>query len=154
MRRSVWRLSAAIVIGGLATGCAKPAPPAPVELSVDGRSNAHVTLAADGRRVVAAWIASSDSAADVYAAVSDNGGRRFGAPVRVNDLAGDATGNGEQPPRAVLSHGAMTVVWVSKRNGVSGIRAARSADGGRSFSPGRTISPDGVTGARGWESAA
>ena len=48
----------------------------------------------------------------------------------------------------------MTVVWVSKRNGVSGIRAARSSDGGRTFSQARTISPEGVTGARGWESAA
>ena len=32
---------------------------------------------------------------------------RFGAPVRVNDIAGDASGNGEQPPRVVLqgTHG-------------------------------------------------
>jgi hypothetical protein len=43
---------------------------------------------------------------------------------------------------------------VSKRNGLSGIRAAQSDDGGRTFSTSRTISPEGVTGARGWESAA
>jgi hypothetical protein len=136
--------------------CHRPGaqPDAAVELSVEGRSNAHVTLAAEGRRVAAAWIASSDAGADVFAAVSDDGGRRFGAPVRVNEMAGDASGNGEQPPRVVLGDGAMTVVWVSKRSGVSGIRAARSTDGGRTFSAARTISPDGVTGARGWESAA
>ena len=126
----------------------------PIELSVEGRSNAHVTLAADGGRVAAAWIASSDAGADVFAAVSGDGGRRFGAPVRVNDLPGDASGNGEQPPRVVLKGGSMTVVWVSKRSGVSGIRAAQSGDGGLTFGKARTISPDGVTGARGWESAA
>jgi hypothetical protein len=127
--------------------------PAPVELSIDGRSNAHVTLAADGRRLAAAWVASGDGGSDVFAAVSEDGGSHFGTPVRVNDRARDASGNGEQPPRVVIKDGSITVVWVSKRDGVSGIRAAQSLDGGRSFSTARTISPDGVTGARGWESA-
>ena len=147
---------AAVMMAGAVTGCAKadPAPAAPVELAVDGRSNAHLSLAADGRRVAAAWIASSDAGADVFTAVSEDGGRTFGAPVRVNDVAGDAGGNGEQPPRVVLKKGAIAVVWVSKRQGVAGIRAARSTDGGRTFPAARTISPDGVTGARGWESAA
>jgi hypothetical protein len=45
-------------------------------------------------------------------------------------------------------------VWVSKREGISAICAANSADGGRTFSPTRTISPDAASGARGWESAA
>jgi hypothetical protein len=53
-----------------------------------------------------------------------------------------------------LKERTVTVVWVSKRDGVAGIRAAESSDGGRTFSATRTISPDGVTGARGWESAA
>jgi len=48
----------------------------------------------------------------------------------------------------------VTVIWVSKRDGVAGIRGASSADGGRSFGPTRTISPEGLTGARGWESVA
>ena len=150
-------LGAAVMVVGALAGCARGdrAPgAAPVELSVDGRSNAHLSLAADGRRVAAAWVASSDAGADVFAVVSEDGGRRFGAPVRVNDLAGDVGGNGEQPPRVVMKDGAMTIVWVSKRDKVSGIRAARSSDGGRTFSPARTISPEGVTGARGWESAA
>ena len=129
---------------------AKPA----VELSVEGRSNAHVTLASTGNRLAAAWIASNEAGADVYAAVSEDGENHFGPPVRVNDLPGDAGGNGEQPPRVVLKDRAMIVVWVSKRDGVSGIRAAQSNDGGRTFSKTRTISPEGVTGARGWESAA
>jgi hypothetical protein len=156
MRTTLVRWSAALAMAGLACGCARlgTAPAAPVELSVDGRSNAHVTLAAAGRRLAAAWIASGDAGADVFAAVSEDGGRTFGPPVRVNDVAGDAGGNGEQPPRVVLEDRAMTIVWVSKRSGVSGIRTARSADGGRTFPAARTISPEGVTGARGWESAA
>jgi hypothetical protein len=147
-----------LTIGGLC-GCARhehapPKPAAAAALSVDGRSNAHVSLASDGRRLAAAWVASTDGAADVYAALSEDGGRRFGPPVRVNDSAGDASGNGEQPPRVMLTDRGLAVVWVSKRNGVSGIRSARSNDGGRTFSASRTISPEGVTGARGWESAA
>jgi len=148
-------LGSVMLLVAIVAGCAQPdAPAAPVELSVDGRSNAHLSLAADGRRVAAAWIASSDAGGDIFTAVSEDGGRSFGTPVRVNDVAGDAGGNGEQPPRVVLKDGAIGVVWVSKRQGVSGIRATRSTDGGRTFPAARTISPDGVTGARGWESAA
>ena len=147
---------AILTIGGLC-GCARqenvPWPPGAAAFEFEGRSSAHVTLASDGRRLAAAWVASGDGAADVYAVVSDDGGRRFESPVRVNDIPGDASGNGEQPPRVLLTSRGVSVVWVSKRNGVSGIRAAQSSDGGRTFSPARTISPDGVTGARGWESA-
>jgi hypothetical protein len=53
----------------------------------------------------------------------------------------------------LLNATSVNVVWVSKRAGVSGIRASLSADGGRTFSPTRSITPDGLTGARGWESA-
>jgi hypothetical protein len=154
MRATPLRWIAGLAMAAALTGCGRVESVPPAELSIDGRSNAHVTLAAEGGRLAAAWIASSDAGADVFAATSDDGGRHFGAPIRVNDIAGDAGGNGEQPPRVVLKDRAMTVVWVSKRNGVSGIRAAQSSDGGRTFSPARTISPEGVTGARGWESAA
>lgn len=147
-------LSVALAIG--AAACARSGMPAngAVSLGVDGRSNSFVTLAADGDRVAAVWLASSDSGNDVFVAMSDDGGARFAAPVRVNDLPGDAAGNGEQPPRVVLHDRTVAVVWISKRQGVSGVRAAQSADGGRSFSAARTISPEGVTGARGWESVA
>jgi hypothetical protein len=155
-RDRVFLVMAALVLG--ATACTRHAASAngdaAVTLAVDGRSNSHVTLASDGDRVAAAWLASDEAGTDVFVAVSDDGAAHFGAPVRVNDLAGDAAGNGEQPPRVVLKDRAVTVVWVSKRHGVSGIRAAQSNDAGRTFSPAQTISPEGVTGARGWESAA
>jgi len=126
----------------------------PVILDVPGRINAHVTLASDGDRVAAAWAAAGDRGTDVYVAVSADGGRTFGNPVRVNDLEGDVTANGEQPPRVLMQGRAVDVLWVSKRGGASAIRAASSTDGGVTFGAARTITPAGLAGARGWESAA
>jgi hypothetical protein len=42
------------------------------------------------------------------------------------------------------------VVWSSRRNGLSLIRYADSANGGKSFSKSRTVAGAGLTGARGW----
>lgn len=146
----------AIVILMLAAGCARGASPGdgPLELAVAGRANAHVTLAADGDRVAAAWAATGPGGTDVYAAVSDDGGTRFGAPVRVNAVDGDASANGEQPPRILIKGTVVDVLWVSKQGGAAAIRAASSADGGATFGAARTITPEGLTGPRGWESAA
>ena len=126
----------------------------PIELAAAGRANANVTLSADGDRVAAAWAATGADGTDVYAAFSSDGGRSFGAPRRVNDQDGDVTANGEQPPRIVISGTTVDVLWVSKRGGTGTIRAAASADGGSTFGPARTITPAGLAGARGWESAA
>jgi hypothetical protein len=112
------------------------------------------TLAAEGRRVAAAWAATGSDGTDIYLAVSDDEGRTFARPVRVNDIQGDANTNGEQPPRVALKGDTLNVIWVSKRGGAAGIRAALSTDGGRTFAPAHTITPPGATGARGWESAA
>ena len=126
----------------------------PISLAVPGLANANVTLASDEARIAAAWAASGAKGTDIYAAVSTDGARTFGAPVRVNDIDGDASVNGEQPPRVLIDGTTVDVLWVSKRDGVAGVRAAASTDGGRTFGPARSISPGGVTGARGWESAA
>ena len=123
-------------------------------LEVPGRSSAHVSLAADGNRVAAAWAATGDTGTDVFFALSGDGGRTFSSPARVNDVNGDASANGEQPPRVVMHGSQVAVLWVSKTGGVATIRAAASIDGGSTFGPARTITPSGVGGARGWESAA
>src|SRR6185437_15534919 len=86
-------------------------------------------------------------------ALSVDGGRRFSAPVRVNDVAGEASVSGEQPPRVVLHGHRVDVIWVAKRDAVAAIRAATSNDEGQTFSSARTITPEGISGARGWESA-
>ena len=148
------RIGVFLVLTGLVAGCQRSSPAGPIELGLPGLANAHVTLAADGDRIAAAWAASGAKGTNVYSAVSADGGRTFGRPVRVNDVDGDASANGEQPPRVLVKGTSVDVLWVSKRAGVAGIRAAASADGGLTFAPARSITPSGVTGARGWESAA
>jgi hypothetical protein len=53
----------------------------------------------------------------------------------------------------LLKGTSVDVLWVSKRAGLAGIRAAASTDGGMTFAPARSITPSDLTGARGWESA-
>jgi hypothetical protein len=154
VRFELRRWSAVFLVAlAFAAGCRR-VPAGPIELVVAGRTGAHVTLAADGDRVAAVWAATGSDGTDIYLAVSDDGGRTFAAPVRVNDVAGDATVGGEQPPRVVLKGNSVDVVWVSKRAGVRGIRAAASTNGGKSFAPARWITSGDLTGMRGWESAA
>src|SRR5438045_3778955 len=84
-------------------------------LAVAGRANSTPSIAADGSTVAVAWGAMvPGGAVDVYAAVSADGGKTFGSPVRVNDVDGDAKLGGEQPPRVALHGRTMTVVWTTK----------------------------------------
>lgn len=139
---------------------AHPAARTNATLAVPGRSNAHVSLAADGAFVVAVWAATPPGGStDIFAARSEDGGVSFQRPVRVNNLPGDARVNGEQPPRAtvVSREGAppiVTAVWTSKRQAGSVILAARSDDGGRSFGPASPIPGGEAAGNRGWQGVA
>ncbi|HUP41155.1 MAG TPA: sialidase family protein [Vicinamibacterales bacterium] len=134
----------------------------PTTLGLPGAVNATPSLAVVGRAIAAVWSVSRDGAADVYLAMSSDGGATFSPPRRVNDQAGDASANNEQPPRVVMtgpaSARAVTVVW-SKRNEEGAqrsrrdaVRMARSTDGGRTFSPARFTHDPAASGARGWES--
>ena len=70
------------------------------EIGVAGRANANASIASRGSFVGLAWTArTKDGVTDVYAATSRDAGRSFRAPVRVNQIAGDASVSGEQPPR-------------------------------------------------------
>jgi hypothetical protein len=128
----------------------------PVTLAVRGRSNATPSIAAEGNTVVVAWSATvpNGGAADVFAAVSHDGGRTFGAPSRVNDVDGDARVNGEQPPRVALRESAITVVWTAK--GANGTRLVQtsSADAGRTFTKAQPVPGADAAGNRGWENIA
>ena len=110
---------------------------AAVTLNVPGRANATPSIAAVGDFVVVAWSASlPDGPADVYAAVSRDGGRAFDASVRVNDVEGDARVNGEQPPRvALLAQSGcdprILVVWTTKDAKGSRLRQSSSHTRGR-----------------------
>lgn len=132
----------------------------PIALAVPGRANANASIAADGDTVVVVWAASAPSATigatDAFAAISRDRGRTFGPPVRVNEGDGDVRASGEQPPRVAVREAGrsgpprdIVVSWVSTRDGAT-IRFARSADGGRTFSASRAVSPPGAPGTRGW----
>jgi hypothetical protein len=136
----------------LVSACASRTPGTTV-LAVDSKSNAHVTLASEGAKVGAVWAVTGASGTDVYFAISPDRGEHFGHPVRVNDVAGEVTASGEQPPRIVLHGANVHVLWVAKHYGVSTIRVAESTDSGTTFSAAKTVTGSGINGARGWESA-
>ncbi len=125
----------------------------PVRVGLDGAVNNNVSVAAAGAEVVVAWAARSGAATDVYAAWSRDGGAKFGAPVRVNHVPGDARVSGEQAPRVVLGSG-VEVVWASRQGGTSVVRAARARVGERTFDPAVTVHDEHLAGVRGWASLA
>ncbi len=120
-------------------------------LGTSGAANAGAGVAASADRVVVTWAATTGEETNVYAAVSADRARTFAAPVRVNDIGGDARMSGEQAPRVALGRD-LAVGWVSRLGGQSSIRIARSADGGQSFAPARALHPPGLAGLRGWPS--
>lgn len=151
VRRAGAAAAAALILGAAGFGSGSSADG--VRLGVPGAVNNSVSLAAAGSEVVIAWAARAATATDVYAAWSRDGGAAFGEPVRVNDIAGDARVSGEQAPRIAL--GASTeVVWVSRQDGASVVRAAKVRTGERRFEPATTVHAQGLTGARGWASLA
>jgi hypothetical protein len=153
---------AAAAIAGLRVTTA--ATDATATLAVAGRANATPSIAADAGRVVVAWSATAGGATDIYVASSTDGGRTFAAPVRVNDVAGNANVSGEQPPRVVLipPHAgadlqvrpSIVVVWTAKAPSGTRVVSARSDDAGKSFGKARAIAGGEAAGNRGWESAA
>ena len=137
------------------SGCSSDLKPekAIATLAVAGSDSSGVSLASAGHRVVAAWAATRDGHTDIYAAMSRNDGATFDAPVRVNDVEGDARVSGEQPPRVALGED-VVVVWASRAGQDSRIRMARSTDDGRTFAPAVTMHQEPLSGARGWQSVA
>ncbi|HEX3702124.1 MAG TPA: sialidase family protein [Vicinamibacterales bacterium] len=142
------------------TIAASPAPEMTTTLAVPQRSNANVSMAADGAFVAVAWSAAASSGAtDIFAAVSADGGRAFGAPTRVNDVDGDARVTGEQPPRVSLAHRrdtapGITIVWTTKGEHGTTLMDAQSTDGGRTFTRVARVPGSDAAGNRGWEAIA
>jgi hypothetical protein len=120
-------------------------------LWIEGADNRGVSIAAEGDRVVVVWAATTENLTNIYAGVSRDGGKTFDAPVRVNDVEGDARATGEQPPKVAIGRD-VVVAWESKASDGARIRLARSADGGRTFRPATTVHQPGLTGVRGWAS--
>jgi len=134
--------------------------PATAELGVKERSNAFASIATAGRYGAVTWGATTkDGRTDVYVASTHDGGRTFGAPVRVNSVAGGASLSGEQPPRVALvprtgADPALVAVWTAKSPAGTRLFSARSENGGASFSAATPVPGTDATGNRGWESIA
>jgi hypothetical protein len=122
-----------------------------IHLAIPGATNAGAGIAASGDRVAVSWAATAGDATNVYASVSADGGRTFTAPVRVNDVDGDARMSGEQPPRVAFGND-LIVGWMSRLAGQSAIKIARSPDGGSSFMAAETVHASKLAGMRGWPS--
>lgn len=163
----------AVLIGGFAVRLPAQAPASSVSgaipsssarvLTVAGRSSAFPSVDARGSFVAVAWGATREGASDVMVAVSRDGGRTFGTPVRASDDATRASLGGEQPPRVVVlparaSSGeasrdlGVAVVWSMKTPGGTRLMQARSADGGRSFGRPALVTGTDAPGNRGWHS--
>jgi hypothetical protein len=160
MTRTSARIVIAVLLGAVVqVYSATAAAPRDITIGVSGRTNTAPSIAATGRVVVVAWGASIRGATDVYVSVSRDGGREFGVPVRVNDVDGDASVGGEQPPHVALVPRAnrepsIVVVWTAKREGGTRILTARSDDGGASFTGARPLAGGEASGNRGWEAIA
>ncbi len=108
-------------------------------------------IAAAGSFVAVAWGASADGKADVFVAVSRDGGGTFGAPVRVNLVPGEGRLGGELPPRVADASGQGTavpdvvVLWDARGTSTE-IKTARSRDGGATFEKPSTLQSAGAGG--------
>lgn len=156
---SVW--SAGLVAGRHEGAAPASANAVDVTLKVRGRANATPWMAARGAFVAVAWGASLPSGkADVFVAVSRDGGASFGGPVRVNSVEGDARVGGELPPRVALTSPdakadpEVVVAWGARtgdaKDALTEIRVARSRDGGRTFQRSAALQGAGAPGDRGW----
>jgi len=135
-------------------GVASTGGKADVTLAITGATNQTPWVAASGSLVAVAWAASAAGRADIYTAVSRDGGLTFGSPVRVNTVAGEARVSGEIAPRVSLvpkpgGDPEIVVLWNAK-DGTTQIKIARSHDGGRTFGAARPLQTAGAAGDRGW----
>ena len=114
-------------------------PAAPV---ANGQFNPSV--AADQRGgFYLAYVQRTGTASDVMVRHSADG-KTFTAPVRVNDVAGDAAVRNENPPKVIVApNHDVYVCWANERERWKGnIRFARSTDGGKTFSKALTLNSD------------
>jgi hypothetical protein len=124
-------------------------------LAVPGHTNQWHSAAAEGPFIAVTWSAQNEGGKpDVFVAVSRDGGLHFDAPVRANDVKGEARVGGELPPRVALiprpGRDPGIVVAYGAKTANTAIKLARSSDGGRTFAAGRELQATGAAGDRGW----
>ncbi|MEO5618155.1 MAG: hypothetical protein ABIS67_10320, partial [Candidatus Eisenbacteria bacterium] len=97
-------------------------------------------LAAVGERVAIAWYTAAADSPRVYAAFSENGGRKFGNPIRVDE--GKPLG---RVGVAVLADGSAAVSWMEEDGKQARVRARFVREGAR---PGAAATVARIPGAR------
>ena len=149
---------ALVVTATLAVRAPRPAETG--SLAVQGRANSTPSVAASGSFVAVAWGASTAEKADVFVAVSSDGGRNFGSPVQVNTVSGEARLGGELPPRVALvsthksATPAIAIVWTSRSQAGTEVKLSRSHNGGRTFDRPTRLQSMAAAGDRGWPALA
>ena len=108
---------------------------------IDACPIAGPALAAHGSTLYAVWMDGrfddgTFSRTDVWLAASADDGATFGPNVRINDVEGFYNG---QPSLAIDPEGGLHVVWVGETAEGEALLYAASTDGGRTFSPARTL---------------
>jgi hypothetical protein len=157
--RPIIPVAATLVLLGLAAPSVSAKRDEGAALGVPGRSSQTPWAASLGDFVAVTFgTQTPDGKADVFVAVSRDGGGDFSAPVRVNGVEGDARLGGELPPRVGLvaggGHDPEIVVAYGAKAEHTEIRVTRSSDGGRSFAPPRALQAAGAPGDRGWHAMA
>ena len=154
------RLAGVVLLAWVLAGVSPDSSGTAIEIGVAGRANANASIATAGSFVGVAWAArTTEGVTDIFAATRRDEGRSFRPPVRVNQVAGEASVSGEQPPRiGVVSNAAgepsVVVMWTAKSPSGTRLVSARSNDGGRSFGPAQAVPGSDASGNRGWESMA
>ncbi|HWW86241.1 MAG TPA: hypothetical protein VNZ26_21750, partial [Vicinamibacterales bacterium] len=171
LRMNIGAVLATLLAGGLATACGRGSSSANASahdeasaiqsLGLRRAVNSTPVLAASGRWVVAVWTAADHERTNIYAVTSADEAKRFGAPIRVNDVDGEAHVYGEDPPRVAIAPTTgpestapptIIVTWPSDRAKHPGLRSARSLDGGRTFLPSASIGDEAIACERGFQS--
>lgn len=108
----------------------------------DGQFNPYVTADPRGGFYVL-YVERIDKVSNLMLRHSRDG-VALSAPVRVNDIPGQAAVRNENPPKLVVGpQGDLYVTWADEREKWKGnIHFARSTDGGKSFSPALTLNSD------------
>jgi hypothetical protein len=146
------RIACVIALAALIGACGRSelelASSTVATIAEGGASNPTIALASGGDATYVAWVGTSGAESNVFLARAENDGD-FSAPVRVNDIAGDAAPHAQAPAQVAVGPGSeVYVVWQNnthvegRRFPASDLRFARSTDGGRTFEPAIHVNDD------------